>query len=175
MIDPVVECGNLVQLLHVFCPDDEAIPRVEIFSNCLRDISCNHGFGCSDTVLAIDDVEIAFSHFLEVLRLVVQLKHDVEHLLLPPVRHVHEVRLHILLAPLFTHSDCPSILRVHKLYHIKLRLLLRVIKDKGVLALREEFLEDDIDVVVVNHIPNARSLRMLGHRQCQAGGQFLLG
>ena len=89
MIDPVVECTNLAQLLHVFCPDDEAIPRAEIFPNCLMDIACNHGFGRNDAVLAIDDEEIAFSHFLEVLWLVVQLRHGVEHMLLRPVRHVH--------------------------------------------------------------------------------------
>ena len=39
MIDPVVECGNLAQLLHVFRPDDEAIPHAEIFSNYLGDIA----------------------------------------------------------------------------------------------------------------------------------------
>ena len=93
VIDSIIECGNLAQLLHVFRPDDEAIPRAEIFSNCLGDITCDHGFGCSDVVLAIDDVEIAFSHFLKVLQLVVQLRHDVDRLLLRPIKHVHEVRL----------------------------------------------------------------------------------
>ena len=40
-----------------------------------------------------DNVEIAFSPLLEVLQLVVQLRHDAEHLLLRLVRHVHKVRL----------------------------------------------------------------------------------
>ena len=81
VIDPVVECRNLAQLLHVFHPNNEAIPCAEIFSNCLKDIACNYGFARSHIVLAIDDVEIAFSHFLEILWLVVQLWHDVDHLL----------------------------------------------------------------------------------------------
>ena len=124
-------------------------------------------------MLAIDDVEIAFNHFLKVLWLVVQLRHDVECLLLRSVRHVHEVRLQILHAPLFKRSDCQRIPGVHKPYHTQLHLLLWVIKDKSVLALREEFLEDDVDNVVVNHLPNARDLRKLEHCQRQASGQFL--
>ena len=93
MIDLVVEGGNLVQLLHVLHPDNEAIPPVEIFLNCLRNIAYNHGFGRNNAVLAIDDVEIAFSHFLRILRLIPQLRHDVERLLLRRIKHVHEVRL----------------------------------------------------------------------------------
>ena len=170
MIDLVVECENLAQLLYVFRLDDEAISHAKIFPNCLGNIAYNHGFGRSDAVLAIDDVEIAFGHFLEVLQLVIQLRHDVERLLLRLVRHVHEVHLQILHAPLFKCSDYPHIRRIHKPHHIQLRLLSWVIKDKGVLALSEEFLEDDVDVVVVNHLPNARGLQKLGHRRRQAGG-----
>ena len=44
MIDPVVECRNLAQLLHVLRRDDEEIPRVEIFLNCFKDIAYHHGF-----------------------------------------------------------------------------------------------------------------------------------
>ena len=105
VIDPVVECGNLVQLLHVLRLDDEAIPRAKIFPNCLRNIAYNHGFGRSDVVLAIDDVDIAFNHFLKVLLLVVQLRHDIERLLLRPITHVHEVRLQILHARFFKLLD----------------------------------------------------------------------
>ena len=175
VIDPVVEGGNLAQLVNVFRPDDEAIPSVEIFPNRLGDIACDHRFRRSDTVLAIDDVELAVRHLLEVFRLVVQLWHDAERLLLRPVRHVHEVCLEVLHASLLERSDCPCIRRVHEPHDIQLCLLPWVIEDKGVLALGEEFLEDDIDVVVVNHLPMTSGLRKLGHHRCQAGGQLLLG
>ena len=44
VIDPVVEGGNLAQLVNIFRPDDEAIPRPEIFSNRLGDIAYDHRF-----------------------------------------------------------------------------------------------------------------------------------
>ena len=44
VIDLIVKCENLTQLLNIFCLDDEAIPRVEIFPNCFRDIAYNHQF-----------------------------------------------------------------------------------------------------------------------------------
>ena len=126
-------------------------------------------------MLAIDDVELAVRHLLEVLRLVVQLWHDAERLLLCPVRHSHEVRLEVLHASLLKRSDCPCIRCVHEPHDIQLCLLPWVIEDKGVLALGEEFLEDDVDVVVVNHLPMTSGLRKLRHRRRQAGGQHLLG
>ena len=126
-------------------------------------------------MLAIDDVELAVRHLLEVLRLVVQLWHDAERLLLHPVRHVYEVGFEVLHASPLERSDCPCIRRVYEPHDIQLCLLPWVIEDKGVLALGEEFLEDDIDVVVVNHLPMTSGLRELKHRRCQAGGQLLLG
>ena len=175
VIDPVVECGNLAQLVNVFRPDDEAIPRAEIFSNRLRDIACDHRFRRSDAVLAIDDVELAVRHLLKVFWLVVQLWHDVERLLLRPIKHVHEICLEVLHASLLERPDCPRIRCIHEPHDIQLCLLPWIIEDKGVLALGEEFLEDDIDVVVVNQLPMTSGLRKLRHRQCQAGGQLLLG
>ena len=44
VIDPVVDRGNLAQLVNIFRPDDEAIPRAEIFPNRLGDIACDHQF-----------------------------------------------------------------------------------------------------------------------------------
>ena len=44
VIDPVVEGGNLTQLVNVFHPDDEAIPCAEIFPNRFGDIACDHRF-----------------------------------------------------------------------------------------------------------------------------------
>ena len=170
VIDPVIECGNLAQLVNVFRPDNEAIPHAEIFPNRLRDIACDHRFRHSDAVLAIDDVELIVRHLLEVFRLVVQLWHDAERLLLRPVKHVHKV-LH---ASLLERSDCPRIWCIHEPHNIQLCLLLWIIEDKGVLALGEEFLEDDVDIVVVNHLPMTSGLRKLKHRRCQAGGQLLL-
>ena len=126
-------------------------------------------------MLAIDDVELAVRHLLKVLRLVVQLWHDAERLLLHPIKHVHDVRLEVLHAFLLERLDCPRIRRVHEPHDIQLCLLPWIIEDKGVLALGEELLEDDIDVVVVNHLPMTSGLRKLGHRRRQAGGQFLFG
>ena len=135
VIDPVVECGNLAQLVNIFRPDDEAIPRAEIFPNRLRDIACDHRFRRSDAVLAIDDVELAVRHLLEVFRLVVHLWHDAKRLLLHPVRHVHEVCLEVLHASLLERSDCPRIRCVHEPHDIQLCLLPWIIEDKGVLGL----------------------------------------
>ena len=115
-------------------------------------------------MLAIDDVELAVRHLLKVLRLVIQLWHDTECLLLHPIRH----------ASLLERPDCPRIRCIHEPHDIQLYLLPWIIEDKGVLALREEFLEDDVDVVVVNHLPMTSGLRKLGHRRRQAGGQLLL-
>ena len=126
-------------------------------------------------MLAIDDVELAVHHLLEVLRLIVQLWHDTERLLLRPVKHVHEVCLEVLHVSLLERSDCPCIRHVHEPHDIQLYLLPWVIEDKGVLALGEEFLEDNVDVVVVYHLSMTSGLRKLGHRRCQAGGQLLLG
>ena len=126
-------------------------------------------------MLAIDDVELAVRHLFEVLQLIVQLWHDAERLLLRPVRHIHEVRLEVLHTSLLERSDCPRIRRVHKPHDIQLCLLPWVIEDKGVLVLREELLEDDIDVVVINHLPMTGGLWKLGHRRRQASGQRLLG
>ena len=175
VIDPIVEGGNLVQLVNIIRLDDEAIPRAEIFPNRLGDIACDHRFRRSDAVLAIDDVELVVRHLLEVLRLVIQLWHDTECLLLRPVKHVHEVCLEVLHASLLERPDCPRIRCVHEPHDIQLYLLPWIIEDKGVLALCEEFLEDDVDVVVVNHLPMTSGLRKLGHRRRQAGGQLLLG
>ena len=44
VIDPVVEGGNLAQLVNVIRLDDEAIPHAEIFPNRLKDIACDHRF-----------------------------------------------------------------------------------------------------------------------------------
>ena len=121
-------------------------------------------------MLAIDDVEIAFTHFLKVFWLVVQLRHDAERLLLRPIRHVHEVSLQILHAPFFERSDFPCIWPIHKPHHIQIRLMSWIIEDEGVLALHEEFLEDDVDIVVVNHLPHLNDLWKVEYCRGQAGG-----
>ena len=121
-------------------------------------------------MLAINDVELAVRHLLEVFRLVVQLWHDAERLLLRLVRHVHEVGFEVLHASLLERLDCPRIRRVHEPNDIQLCLLPWIIEDKGIVALGEEFLEDDVDVVVVNHLPMTSGLKKLGHRRRQAGG-----
>ena len=63
-------------------------------------------------------LELAVRHLLEVLRLVVQLWHDAEHLLLRPVRHVHEVCLEVLHASLLKRSDCLRIRCAHQPHDI---------------------------------------------------------
>ena len=69
VIAPIIERGNPAQLLLILRPYNEAIPRAEVLPQLLQDSFTHHLLRGSDTVLSVDDPEVACPHIFQLCRL----------------------------------------------------------------------------------------------------------
>ena len=81
MVDTIVICRDLTQLLLTPGPHNEAVPRLEELSGALGDVHVLHGFVGLHTMLPIDDPEVPVLDVMERSRFFLRLWHYAECLL----------------------------------------------------------------------------------------------
>ena len=107
MVDAIVVCRDLTQLLLTPGPHNEAIPRLEELLSALEDVHVLHGLACLHTMLPVDDPEVFVLDVAEGSRLFLCLQHDAECLPCCLVGHVDEVVPQFLHAMLLICSNRP--------------------------------------------------------------------
>ena len=107
MVDTIVVCRDLTQLLFTPGPHNEAVPLLEELPGALGDVHALHGFACLHTMLPVDDPEVPVLDVAEGGRLFLRLWHDAECVPCCPVGHVNEEVPQFLHAMLFIRSNHP--------------------------------------------------------------------
>ena len=78
MVDAIVVCRDLSQLLLTSSPHNEVVPGLEELPGALGDVYALHGLACLYTMLAVDDLEAPVLNVAEGGRPFLGLRHDAE-------------------------------------------------------------------------------------------------
>ena len=78
MVDAIVVCRDLTQLLLTPGPHNEAVPRLEELAGALGDVHVLHRLACLHTMLPVDDPEVPVLDVAEGSKLFLRLWHDAE-------------------------------------------------------------------------------------------------
>ena len=165
MVDAIVVCRDLTQLLFTPSPHNKAVPLLEELPGALEDVHALHGFACFHTMLLIDDPEVPVLDVAEGGRLFLRLRHDAECLPCCPVGHVDEEVPEFLHAMLFICSNRPIFWSTFELVNVYLVLLFYP-KDKTTLALCPKLVIDVGNLCVVEFLAGLQFGRNLDNGRC---------
>ena len=165
MVDAIVVCRDLTQLLLTPSPHNEAVPLLEELPGALGDVHALHGFACLHTMLPVDDLEVPVLDVTEGGRLFLHLRHDAECLPCCPIGHVDEEVPQFLHAMLFIRSNRPIFWSTFELVNVHLVLLFYP-KDKAALALHPKLVIDVGNLRVVKFLAGLQFGHNLDNGRC---------